>query len=323
MKTRSSFCFAVAALIVAACSSGMPEPTGDTEQPALGESVDAANTNFWWYYGQTGAQVSTLLSQNNARLVSLRVESSSPLLFDVAMVQNTGTNAKAWWWYPGLTEQQVHDYTNANNARIVNLEPYVINGVTYFAVVMEHNVGTDANAWWWYYGKSGSDLSALLTQHNARLVDWRQYWNGTANVYSAVMVQNSGASQTGWWWYPGITAAQITQYTAQNNAYLVSIDPADATGSTFNVVMNQFSPGFSWWWAAGKTAAEVTTLWHLRSQKLCRERHPLLRGSDARQQLERDPGGRGLLRYEPRVELGIERQHSGRRSGVVQCGRLV
>ncbi len=253
---------ALVGLAIAACSSGGgPEGAGSVAEPALGEPEQAANTNFWWYYGQTGAQVSSLLSTNNARLVSLRVESSSPLLFDVAMVQNTATYAKTWWWYPQLTAQQVEDYSNANDARVVNLEPYVVGSTTYFAVIMNHNVGTDYSGWFWYYGQTNAQIATALTQNNARLVDWRSYKSGSTTLYSAVMVPNVGPGQSGWWWYPGITSAQINQYTAQNNAYIVSIDPADANGQTFNVVMNQFSPGFSWWWAAGQTAAQVQALW--------------------------------------------------------------
>jgi len=109
-----------------------------TAQAALGEPVQAANIGWWWYYGQTPDQVASLLSTNNARLVSLRVQSSSPLMLDVAMVQNTGTFAKTWWWYYGLTAQQLADRATANDARIVNLEPYIVNGTTYFAAVMLH-----------------------------------------------------------------------------------------------------------------------------------------------------------------------------------------
>ena len=72
---------------------------------ALGEPLQTAPTSWWWYVGVTPAEVSSYLSSNSARLVSLRVQSTSPLLLDVAMVKNTGTYAKAWWWYYGVTAQ--------------------------------------------------------------------------------------------------------------------------------------------------------------------------------------------------------------------------
>ena len=227
---------------------------------ALGEPVQTANTNWWWYYGQTPDKVSSLIAANNARFVSLRVESTSPLLFDVALVQNTGTYEKTWWWYYGLTAQELQDRVTANDARIVNLEPYLVNGTTYFAAIMLHNVGADYSGWWWYYGVSPAQIASYLTQNDARLIDLRQYSNGISAVYGVVMVPNLGANQSGWWWYYRITPAQIAQYASQNNAYLVSLDPANANGTKFNVVMNAYSLGFRWWWYYGQTAAQMASL---------------------------------------------------------------
>jgi len=234
--------------------AGLAPPT--TARAALGEPVQAAAVGWWWYYGQTADEVSSLLKTNNARLVSLRVQSSSPLLFDVAMVKNTGTFAKTWWWYYGLTAEQVNDYTTANDARLVNVEPYVVGGTTYFAVIMLHNVGADYNGWWWYYGKTPNDISSLLSSNNARLIDLRRYGTG---VYGAIMVANTGSNQSGWWWYYNITASQVSQYLSQNTAYLISLDP-NPGGTTFNVVMNAFPSGFGWWWYYGESAANVGAL---------------------------------------------------------------
>jgi CubicO group peptidase (beta-lactamase class C family) len=228
-------------------------------QAALGEPVQAASTAWWWYYGQTPDQVSSLLSGNNARLVSLRVHSSDPLLLDVAMVQNTGAFAKTWWWYYGLTAQQLADQTTANNARIVSLEPYVVSGTTYFAAIMLHNVGADYSGWWWYFGIAPDRIASLVTQNNARLVDLRRYSSDGSSLYGVVMIANSDASQSGWWWYYGITADQVAQNVTQNNAYLVSLDP-NPDGTTFNVVMNANPGGFGWWWYYGQTDLQVTNL---------------------------------------------------------------
>jgi len=51
------------------------------------------------YYGKTASQVSTLLSQNNGRLISLDPYTSNGLRFAVVMVSNTGRAGRAWWWY--------------------------------------------------------------------------------------------------------------------------------------------------------------------------------------------------------------------------------
>ena len=93
----------LAALMLMVAGSGMVSPA----RAALGEPLQTAPTAWWWYVGQTPAQVSALINSHNARLVSLRVQSANPLLFDVAVVQNTGTYAKTWWWYYGVAEQEL------------------------------------------------------------------------------------------------------------------------------------------------------------------------------------------------------------------------
>jgi CubicO group peptidase (beta-lactamase class C family) len=187
--------------------------------------------------------------------VSLRVQSLNPLLLDVAMVKNTGTFAKTWWWYYGQTAEQLGDIATANDARIVNLEPYVVNGTTYFAAIMLHNVGADYSGWWWYYGLTADQVQARLSENNARLIDLRRY----GNVYAVIMIPNTGSNQSSWWWYYNVTSDQVRQYINANNAYLISLDP-NSDGSTFNVVMNAYPGGFSWWWYYGESAAEVTQL---------------------------------------------------------------
>jgi CubicO group peptidase (beta-lactamase class C family) len=239
---------------LAVMSIGLGSPS--TARAALGEPVQAASIEWWWYYGQSPDQVSSLLLTNNARLVSLRVQSSNPLRFDVAMVQNTNTFAKTWWWYYGQTAEQLANLATAHDARIVNLEPYMVNGTTYFAAIMLHNVGADYSGWWWYYGLTPDQVKTRLSENDARLIDLRQYDGG---VYAVVMISNTGSNQSNWWWYYNITADQVKQYISDNNAYLISLDP-NPDGSTFNVVLNAYPGGFNWWWYYGESAAAVTKL---------------------------------------------------------------
>ena len=253
-KDRGSILLAALAIMIV--SFGMVSPA----RASLGEPLQEAPTGWWWYVGQTPAQVATLISSKNGRLVSLRVESASPLLFDVALVQNTGTYNKDWWWYYGLTQQQLQDNCTANDARLISVEPYVVGGTTYFAAIMLHNVGADYSGWWWYYGLTPAQIQTHLIANKARLIDLRQYTSGTSTVYGVVMVPNTGANQSGWWWYYGLTPAQVQTYLTTNNAYLISIDPADSAGSTFNVVMNAAPSGLGWWWYYGETVASAESL---------------------------------------------------------------
>ncbi len=83
--------------------------------------------------------------------------------------------AKQWWWWYGQTEADIANHAKELNARIINLDAYEVNGQTYFAAIFISNTGSDAKSWWWYYGQSPSNISSLLQQNKARLVDLRQY----------------------------------------------------------------------------------------------------------------------------------------------------
>src|ERR1043166_8343915 len=250
--------FAALAIALAACGDLAPpdEQVGHDEQAALAESLNTTPTGWWWYYGVSPAQLSSLLSSTGGRIVSLQVEQASPLLFTVAMVANTGSYAKSWWWYYGLTASQLSANISSLNARIVSLDAYDVGGTTYFAAVLISNTGADAKGWWWYYGVTTSQIATLLQQNNARLVDFRSYVTGGVTRSAVVMIPNTGADAMAWWWYFGVTGSQVASLLQQNNAFLISIGPADASGSTFNVVMEQ-NQGVYWWWYYGLSAADL------------------------------------------------------------------
>jgi hypothetical protein len=250
---------AALAVALAACGDLTPaDELGQKEQPALAESLNTTPTAWWWYYGVTPAQLSSLVSSNSARIVSLQVEQVSPLLFTVAMVSNTGSYAKAWWYYYGVTAAQLSANLSTNNARLVSLDAYDSGGTTLFAAVMISNTGADAKGWWWYYGVTTSQIATLVQQNNARLVDFRSYVTGGVTRYAVVMIPNTGADARAWWWYFGVSGAQVASLLSQNSAFLISIQPADASGSTFNVVMQQEPGGFLWWWYYGMDAAGLS-----------------------------------------------------------------
>ncbi|MEC7584179.1 MAG: hypothetical protein VYE77_07660, partial [Planctomycetota bacterium] len=58
---------------------------------------------YWWYAGLTGAQVSSRLTTNQARLIDLEAydDGNGNTRFACIMVPNTGSNNKAWWYFYG------------------------------------------------------------------------------------------------------------------------------------------------------------------------------------------------------------------------------
>ncbi|MGH7121073.1 MAG: hypothetical protein ACREFP_19140, partial [Acetobacteraceae bacterium] len=230
---------------------------------AAGDLPDAPPSGWWWYDGQSADQVNALLATHKARLTGVQVEQASPLRFTVTMVANTGPYAKTWWWYYGQTEAALNNLIKQHNARIVSLDAYETGGTIRFAAAFIANTGADARRWWWYYGQTQASVGTHVTQNKARLIDFRQYSAGGATRYSAVMVDNTGANATGWWWYFNITPAQLATNLQKNGAYPISLQAANPTAPTLNVVMDKLpAPGHrGWWWYYGESAPVLTELY--------------------------------------------------------------
>ncbi len=241
----------------------MLRPREGIAPASLPEPGESGLLLWTWFYGQTANQVQDLLGADN-RLVSVQVRQAAPLLLDVALVRNTGPARKTWWWVPGagpdLAGGPLGEYCGFREGRIVSLAPYVINGTTYFAAVLIGNAGSDYKAWWWYFDTPASNINGLLSQNNARLVDLRSYSKNATTGYALVMIPNTGADESGSWWYTGVSASVVRAKLKDNNAFLASIQGADLTGATFDVIMNAratstmpVSQGVSWVWATNDT----------------------------------------------------------------------
>lgn len=249
-----------ACLAISACGSATnnaAEVMGTARQAELGEALNTAPTAWAWYFGQTASQVGSLLTANNGRLVSLQVESTSPLLFTVAMVQNTGTYQKAWWWFFGQSASQLGALAQSLNARIVSIDPYLVDGTLNFAAILISNTGSDAAGWSWFFGQTPDEIASLLQQNNARLIDISQYTVNGTTLYAVVMISNTGSNAANSHYYLGKTPTEIGQLLQQNSAFLTDIEPADPNGATFNVIMNQNTTGEFWWWYFGLNANQV------------------------------------------------------------------
>jgi hypothetical protein len=101
------------------------------------------NAQGWWFYnGVTASQISTHLTNNNARLVQVELVSAGNLLnpatFACVMVSS---NPGGGWWYSSLTTEQVSSLLAQNGARLTALKRYTnFNGQTRWAVAMVDNV---------------------------------------------------------------------------------------------------------------------------------------------------------------------------------------
>lgn len=223
--------------------------------PAQAEKWHTDPTGWWWLQGVTEAQLKAKIDEG-FRMIDIEVEQTAPYRFSAAFVKNTGVYAKTWWWYYGVSADFVGQKLDENQARIIDLEPVVIDGQWRFAVVMVKNTGADAKAWWWYYGVSTAFISQKLADNDARLVDIDSRVVGNTRYYDVVMIRNTGADASPWWWYYNVSPDFIKSKLTENQARLIDIE-AHGPG-TFTVIMEK-NTGKGWWWYYGVTEAQVNT----------------------------------------------------------------
>jgi Beta-lactamase len=162
---------------------------------------------WWWYVGIDANALSADLAANNARLISLKAYDvgGGNIRFAVAMISNSGADAKTWWYYFGQTAADIADLSRANGARLAALQSYVSNGRTLYSAIMIANTGADAKGWWWYSNVSPKIIDASIASNNARLIDLTPAGDGNFN---AVMESCSGGCPA-WWWRYKLSANEI------------------------------------------------------------------------------------------------------------------
>ncbi len=193
-----------------------------------------AVAGWWWYYGITSAQVNTYLAQNNARPIDIEtyLDGGGTRRYGVVMVRNTGSAQKQYGIFYGSSAATISTYLSNNSHRIVDLDGYDSGSNRFYAAITIANTGADARSWWWYLGATPAQVSALLDQNNARLVDLERTSIGT---YDVVMNRVSGK----WWYYYGQTAAQVTAHAMQIGARVVDIERRGA--DLFDVILTNNS----------------------------------------------------------------------------------
>ena len=214
------------------------------------DNENSAPTAWWFYTGQTTAQIQSTITNRNARIINIKVDVSTNT-YTVTYVRNTGTYAKSWWWYFGIDAPTLASKLTANNGRLISLQAYDIGGGNIrFAVAMVANTGADAKGWWYYYGVTPTDISNLTTTNKARLTNLESYVSNGQTLYAVIMISNTGADAKGWGWYYNVSPSTIASYISSSNSRL--LDLTSAGSGTFNAVLESCSTGCpGWWWYYG------------------------------------------------------------------------
>jgi hypothetical protein len=204
------------------------DPASNTFSGAYVANTGAFAKSWWWYAGIDANALSADLAANNARLISLQAYvTGGGVRFAAVMVANTGADAKSWWWYYGKSANDVGAVINANHARLTSVSQYMFGGQTVYAVVMIANTGADAKAWWWYLGQTPDQITALINQHQARLIDVTSAGGGRFNA----VMESCATGCPGWWWYFGLNNVDLLHAATTNHARISTMDMYPGCGS--------------------------------------------------------------------------------------------
>jgi hypothetical protein len=229
--------------------------------PSSGDDNENTTPTAWWIYsGQSPTDISNTITSLNARIIDINVDSFSPYSFTVTYVSNTGAYAKTWWWYYGIDSSTLLNLLTTNNARAISFKAYDIgSGDIRYAVVMIANTAADQKTYWVYSGKTVDELSSLISTNNARLTSIQSYKTQGKTRYAAIMISNTGADATAWWWYVGATIDEISGLVTANNARIIDVNHAGS--GTFNVIMESCASGCAeWWWYVGISPDQAVSI---------------------------------------------------------------
>lgn len=199
-------------------------PAGPTFAVTMVANSGAYGSGWWWYYGQTPAQVVALFTANHARLISLDpYQVNGQLLFAVVMVPNTGVQDRAWWWYYGQNVSSIATLLSQNDARLTELRPYVAGNQVVYAVIMISNTGADNTVSDWWINVPISTIQNSVNQ-GMRVIAFSPDPGGG---FDAILVASEGET---WYWYYGATAASVGQHVTAHQTRLIDVSPYISNG---------------------------------------------------------------------------------------------
>jgi len=232
-------------------------------QPAQADPHREATdpTAWWWYFGQSHAQIVEVIEETGARLIDIEIMDSDPMSFTAAFVHNSGVYQEGWWWYFNMTVDDIATQLDNNQARLIDIERYDTDAGPRYAVIMVDNTSADAQPWWWYVGGDADFVSQALASHNARLVDIEAYQDGRTR-YAVIMKANEGAQQSDWWWYYNVPASTLIDNMAANNSRILEFQVRSAAAGTYDAILipNSGPDAINWWWYYGLTPSQLNAL---------------------------------------------------------------
>jgi hypothetical protein len=204
--------------------------SGDSFTVSYVENTGAYAKKWWWYVGVDGDAMTASLNKNNARLISMSAYDvgGGDIRFAVAMVANTGDDAKGWYYYYGQSFEDIQRITGNADVRLTRLQSYFSNGQTFYTAILTPNKGGDQKQGWWYANVSPQLIANAVHANHARVLSYT--WAGHGN-FNAVLESCSDGCPA-WWWYYGQDAQTVLSIADRNHARVMAAQSYGHCGSS-------------------------------------------------------------------------------------------
>lgn len=195
---------------------------------------------WWWYFGQTEAEVDQRMADHNARLIDLEpYETPSGLRYAIVLVPNTGIDeAASHGWETNQTFAQVEAFlTNPQGRRMLDIQPYTFNGDLLYAYVWVENSGNlFENGSLVWMNTTPDVIAAELSQQGGRLIDLEVH--DDTGRFSAIAVPSDGNA---WYWFFGLEFDQVSRFAGQFASRITDLQRyTDGQGQTrFAIILRR------------------------------------------------------------------------------------
>ncbi|WP_157782113.1 serine hydrolase [Piscinibacter gummiphilus] len=141
------------------------------------------------------------------------------------------------------------------------------------SLTTDHSIDSPTG-WWAYTGVNATQIGTYLSDHGARIASLEvNAVSGGVPTFSVRMVSNSGAyAVSGWWWYYGLTFAEIQTKLNAHTARLIDLQPYDIGGGQIRfaavMVSNTGSAARNWGYMAGASSAQISSYLTSSGQRL-------------------------------------------------------
>ena len=245
--------------------AGLDHAGGTPPAPGSGATLAGGGQVFTFPAGSGPAAGRPAL--NDPHLVASGL-GQPPVLSAAGIPEDDRENSSpvSWYVYEHQTLSDIISTVTVNGLRVVDLYVEDASSPAQMSAVYVANTASYARNWSIMVDATPADLYDYATTNNYRIVVLKAFDDpapGADVRFFAILIANTGADAKTWWFYDGLTPAQVTTLWQANTARLVQVNSYVKGGVTlYAVVMisNTGSDARSWWWYVDATQPFISSI---------------------------------------------------------------